>query len=175
VDSSQESPVTTHLVQGNLDTVDQTRPPFRPRTFLSSTWSTRSSQIPPYHDRVDYTIVIQRPRPLNLASSIMKSISTLTLAAATALLGAYSVSAQIYYGCFSSTDSLTYSQNFTFNSRGKCGTACSGLQMAVTAMTNEYDCYCGPTLPPSTDQVSNSSCNTACPGYPYETCMYLSN
>jgi len=101
---------------------------------------------------------------------MMKSVSAFTLAAATALLGAYTVSAQTYYGCFSSTDSLTFNQNFTFNSRGKCGGICSGLQMAVTAMTGEFECYCGPTLPPSTDQVSNSSCNTACPGYPSDTC-----
>lgn len=101
----------------------------------------------------------------------MKSIYAVTVAAATALLRASSVSAdETFFGCFSSTDSLTYNSNFTFNSRGICGGACLALQMPVIAMSDQFECYCGSTFPPSTDKVSNSSCTTPCPGYPYETC-----
>lgn len=96
---------------------------------------------------------------------------TITLAAATVLLGASNVAAfgATIEGCYSSTTGLTLNSTDTFNSAGYCSTQCLALEMPVMA-TKDSTCYCGPTLPPASTSTDNSSCTTQCPGYPSDKC-----
>lgn len=73
------------------------------------------------------------------------------------------------YGCFkASLVSLTYQDNYQFQSSGHCQLACAGK--GVVGLMGGNKCYCGDTVPNSSDQVDSSNCNTECQGWPYEFC-----
>ncbi|CUM62631.1 uncharacterized protein PRCAT00000185001 [Priceomyces carsonii] len=74
-------------------------------------------------------------------------------------------------GCFkkSSVQSLlTFNDNDTYQSSGYCQEQCS--DDAVFGLIDGKSCYCGNTIPDSSDEVDDSNCNTVCQGYGYEKC-----
>lgn len=74
-------------------------------------------------------------------------------------------------GCFSSSSiqsSLSYKNSYTYQSSGYCETQCLGHK--IVALTKGNQCYCGDTVPSSSDQVDESKCATPCQGYPLENC-----
>lgn len=78
-----------------------------------------------------------------------------------------------YIGCFKSAGGLTaVSGKETWQSSGLCQGKCSGLGKRYSGLTKKFYCYCGNTLPPESDQVSNDVCNLNCAGYPQDPCMY---
>lgn len=111
----------------------------------------------------------------------MKSISTLTIIAATALFSnAVAVPAPepstiayktlTYKGCFSSGDGLTKNSTYTYNSKGYCQTQCVPIDYAVQATYNSDECWCGNDLPPAADLVDDSKCDSPCAGIDTEMC-----
>lgn len=66
-----------------------------------------------------------------------------------------------------STRSVTdmYKAYDTYQSDGNCSDDCGGYAFAIT---QGNDCWCSDYAPGST--VDLSSCNSPCPGYPYEDC-----
>ncbi|KAB8293473.1 hypothetical protein EYC80_007783 [Monilinia laxa] len=111
----------------------------------------------------------------------MKSISTLTIIAATALFGnaiaapapepsTVAYKALTYKGCFSSGDGLTKNSTYTYNSKGYCQTQCVPIDYAVQATYNSDECWCGDDLPPADDLVDDSKCDSPCAGINTEMC-----
>lgn len=79
------------------------------------------------------------------------------------------------YGCMSSKGELTKVEleiekdNNTFNSKGKCNTACRALSKNVAATQADL-CFCGDKYPPESSMVEDKKCNEPCPGYGDEAC-----
>jgi len=73
-----------------------------------------------------------------------------------------------YIGCFSSSTGLSDAGTFQYQSSGHCQQTCVDGQnnQAVFGMTGSNDCWCGPVMPPSSAQVSDSKCNLNCAGWP---------
>lgn len=83
----------------------------------------------------------------------------------------FALNALTYVGCFSSSNGLTESSTFQYQSSGHCQETCVGAgNQAVLGLTNGNDCYCGSQTPPSSAKVSDSNCNTPCTGYGQDTC-----
>ncbi|CAN6624715.1 protein Slg1p [Trichomonascus vanleenenianus] len=72
-------------------------------------------------------------------------------------------------GCYGSVGSLQSAGANTWNTGSKCYSICSAKGMKVFA-TQGQDCYCGDSLPSSSDKASSGSCSQTCPGYPQEMC-----
>ena len=105
----------------------------------------------------------------------MKSISSLALVAAVLFVAGSNASDdnQPSQGCFSSTLGLkVVNTTDIYTSKGSCSVQCAGSD--VFALTNSTWCYCGSQLPPADTKVDDSSCNTPCPGFPANTCMFVS-
>jgi hypothetical protein len=64
------------------------------------------------------------------------------------------------------TGSQSYNGSNLYNSNGACSTACRAS--FAYAVVQGPDCWCSNFAPGS--QLSVSSCNQKCPGYPYEYC-----
>ncbi|MCJ1375833.1 hypothetical protein MMC20_007070 [Loxospora ochrophaea] len=77
---------------------------------------------------------------------------------------------QTYQGCFSSASSLKDQGSATFQTSGYCGTLCGPQSQAVMATTKGSDCWCGSEIPPESDKVPDSECNTPCDGFPQKNC-----
>ncbi|GKZ29776.1 hypothetical protein AbraIFM66950_006406 [Aspergillus brasiliensis] len=75
-----------------------------------------------------------------------------------------------FVGCYSSSGSLVNKGSSQFQSAGLCESVCGRNGASYAAMTNGNYCYCGSSLPPSANLVSNSECNLDCPGYPSDQC-----
>ncbi|KAJ5082829.1 hypothetical protein N7532_011872 [Penicillium argentinense] len=75
-----------------------------------------------------------------------------------------------FEGCYSSAGSLSDSKEYTYQSTGYCSTRCSGMNASVLATTDSKYCLCGDSLPPSSDKVDKSKCDSTCQGYPEEMC-----
>ncbi|AOA61044.1 Stress-activated PKC1-MPK1 signaling pathway sensor-transducer [Komagataella phaffii CBS 7435] len=75
-----------------------------------------------------------------------------------------------YYGCFasSSVNSLTSRGTYQFQSTSYCREECGDTDVA--AMSGGNACFCGSSVPSSSDKVSESFCNEPCDGYPLEIC-----
>jgi cell wall integrity and stress response component len=79
-----------------------------------------------------------------------------------------------YVGCYSSAGKLTKGDTFTYQSYGHCQETCipkSGENpQAVMGLNKGSDCWCGSALPPESDKVSDTECNTACTGFGQDDC-----
>ncbi|KAJ5706948.1 hypothetical protein N7488_006749 [Penicillium malachiteum] len=73
-------------------------------------------------------------------------------------------------GCYSSSEGLTNETSYEFQSSGWCQDRCVGYNAAVFALTGGSDCLCGEELPPTSDKVASSKCNTECDGWPSDMC-----
>ncbi|EME41934.1 WSC domain-containing protein [Dothistroma septosporum NZE10] len=75
-------------------------------------------------------------------------------------------------GCYSSavTPSFESVGEYIYQSPGYCSNECSKQSAPVIALTHGNECWCGRMLPAAADKTDNSSCNTACVGYPLQTC-----
>lgn len=117
----------------------------------------------------------------------MRSISTLAIIAATALVSnAFAAPAPevpealellrrqyktlTYEGCFSSGDGLSKNSTYTYNSKGYCQTQCVPIDAAVQATYNGNECWCGNELPPADTLVDDSKCDSPCSGIDTEMC-----
>ncbi|KAJ8061519.1 hypothetical protein OCU04_009333 [Sclerotinia nivalis] len=111
----------------------------------------------------------------------MKSISTLAIMAATALVSnaiaapspelyTRQYKTLTYKGCFSSGDGLIKNSTYVYNSKGYCQTQCVPADYAVQATYNSDECWCGDDLPPAADYVDDSYCNSPCAGIDTEMC-----
>lgn len=114
----------------------------------------------------------------------MKSSTSIILAAATVAFLSTTVNAadlappdytvslkDTYIGCFSSSGGLkAATEKEVWQSSGLCRGKCQGLGAKYSGLTKKFLCYCGNTLPPESDQVSNDVCNLNCAGYPQDPC-----
>ncbi|PWY84447.1 WSC-domain-containing protein [Aspergillus eucalypticola CBS 122712] len=75
-----------------------------------------------------------------------------------------------FVGCYSSSGSLVNKGSSQFQSTGLCTSTCGRNGARYAATTNSVDCYCGSSLPPSANLVSQSECNVNCPGFPEDHC-----
>lgn len=78
------------------------------------------------------------------------------------------------HGCMSSKGDLVQVEleienGGTFNSKGKCNTACTKVQKYVAA-TSADQCFCGNEYPPQSAMVADNKCNEPCPGFGDEAC-----
>lgn len=99
---------------------------------------------------------------------------------ASATLLASSVWADVQYntttfvGCYSSAGDMSKSDSFTYQSFGHCQEQCipkSGENpQAVMGLTKGSDCWCGSALPPESNKIDNSQCNTGCTGFGTDKC-----
>lgn len=108
------------------------------------------------------------------AATILISVtSTLAepIARAAASVAPVATSSPVSMGCFSSSDSLTYQDTYGFQTSGYCQNLCVPLNKPVIAI-NGTDCWCGETMPPASDMVSDSLCDTPCPGFGQATCKW---
>jgi cell wall integrity and stress response component len=82
--------------------------------------------------------------------------------------------ATTYVGCFSSAGELTKGDSFTYQSSGHCQEICipqSGKNpQAVMGLNRGSDCWCASTLPPESDKVSDTECNSPCTGFGQDSC-----
>jgi len=103
----------------------------------------------------------------------MKSISSLALVAVTLFIAVSNATDDNLpsQGCFSSTFGLTLAGSTDiYTSKGSCSGLCIANGSTVFGLTNSTWCYCGTTIPPVDTKVTNSSCNTGCPGFPADKC-----
>ena len=85
--------------------------------------------------------------------------------------GSFALNALTYVGCFSSSNGLSESSTFQYQSSGHCQETCVGANnQAVLGLTNGDDCWCGSQTPPTSAKVSDSQCNTPCTGYGQDNC-----
>ena len=100
-------------------------------------------------------------------------MKTLILAAAILPL-LTSVTAQSspgYVGCYKSSGSLAQKAIEASNSPSACRDSCGDAgNFTVEAMTKINECYCGTSLPPTSDKVEDSKCDASCPGAASDTC-----
>ena len=73
-------------------------------------------------------------------------------------------------GCYSSAGDMTDLGSYTYQSPGYCQQQCVNQNKPVMGTTQGSNCYCGDLLPNSSDQVSNSQCNSPCNGYDQDMC-----
>ncbi|KAJ6017573.1 hypothetical protein N7451_000952 [Penicillium sp. IBT 35674x] len=73
-------------------------------------------------------------------------------------------------GCYSSSLGMTNKTSAEFQSSGWCLDRCMGYGAAAFALTGGSYCLCGDELPPSSDKVDSSNCDTPCPGWPKDDC-----
>ncbi|KAJ5631224.1 uncharacterized protein N7484_011324 [Penicillium longicatenatum] len=73
-------------------------------------------------------------------------------------------------GCYSSSLGMSNKTSNEFQSSGWCQDRCMGDGAAAFALTGGSYCLCGNELPPSSDKVDSSNCNTPCPGWPKDKC-----
>lgn len=79
-----------------------------------------------------------------------------------------------YIGCYSSAGALTKTNTHMYQSFGYCQEQCipkSGENpTAVMGLNQGSDCWCGMALPPDSDKVDDSECNTGCTGFGTDMC-----
>lgn len=79
-----------------------------------------------------------------------------------------------YVGCYSSAEDMSKSDTFTYQSYGHCQEQCipkSGEDPhPVMGLNRGSDCWCGFALPPKTDKVDDSQCDTPCTGFGEDNC-----
>ncbi|GKZ25167.1 hypothetical protein AbraIFM66951_001138 [Aspergillus brasiliensis] len=92
------------------------------------------------------------------------------LSAILALCVSVQASSGDFVGCYSSSGSFVNKGSSQFQSAGLCESVCGRNGASYAAMTNGNYCYCGSSLPPNANLVSNSECNLDCPGYPSDQC-----
>lgn len=73
-----------------------------------------------------------------------------------------------FVGCYSSSDGLGSATSYEFQSSGWCTNKCS--DSAAFGLTGGSDCLCGNLIPPSSDKVDTSKCDTNCDGWPEDKC-----
>ncbi|KAJ5564762.1 hypothetical protein N7513_001004 [Penicillium frequentans] len=73
-------------------------------------------------------------------------------------------------GCYSSSLGMTNKTSAEFQSSGWCLDRCMNYGAATFALTGGSYCLCGDELPPSSDKVDSSNCDTPCPGWPQDDC-----
>lgn len=83
------------------------------------------------------------------------------------------LSAMTYQGCFSSSDGLTDQGSYTYQTSGYCQPICVDKSQAVLATSGGSDCWCGDVIPPASDKVDDSNCDSPCNGYDKENCAFL--
>lgn len=70
--------------------------------------------------------------------------------------------------CYSEVPSFESKGDYTFQTSGWCQVQCAGY--SVMAITAGSTCLCGKALPPTSDKVSASNCDTPCQGYNSQLC-----
>jgi len=83
------------------------------------------------------------------------------------------LSAMTYEGCFSSSSGLTDQGSYEYQTSGYCQGVCVNATQAVLGLSAGSNCWCGDVLPPASDKVSDSNCNTPCNGYGNDNCTCI--
>ncbi|KAJ5935497.1 hypothetical protein N7466_005044 [Penicillium verhagenii] len=78
--------------------------------------------------------------------------------------------AETLVGCYSSSDGLSNKTYYEYQSSGWCLNNCEETNAAAFALTAGAYCLCGNELPPTSDKVASSNCNTVCNGWPEDKC-----
>lgn len=77
-----------------------------------------------------------------------------------------------YLGCFETPTDLDHDGRSTFQSVGLCARHCRSVP--VYGLSNGTECFCGSVAPPWEQLVGEELCNRPCPGYPRDTCKFIS-
>ncbi|PYH94090.1 hypothetical protein BO71DRAFT_240122 [Aspergillus ellipticus CBS 707.79] len=99
-----------------------------------------------------------------------KSNTILNLAILSLISFSPAASASISTGCYTTPGQLVSQGAYQFQSNGYCQQICSKQNHTVYALHNGNECACGSQLPPSSDKVETTQCQTPCSGFPSETC-----
>ena len=114
------------------------------------------------------TMPSTRSGPVSRAASALLLLSA-AFFASTSAQGLKTMKEQ---GCYSRSATLKDQGENIYQSSGKCQEICvADNQSPVMAMTEGSNCWCGDMLPPDSDKVDSSNCDTPCDGYDKETCM----
>ncbi|PWY92876.1 hypothetical protein BO70DRAFT_349169 [Aspergillus heteromorphus CBS 117.55] len=73
-------------------------------------------------------------------------------------------------GCYTTPGELVAQGTYQFQSNGYCQQICTRQNHTVYALHNGNECSCGDQLPPSSDKVADTECDSPCSGFPSETC-----
>lgn len=102
-----------------------------------------------------------QPRSYRTLLAVLASIVTMSHGASAAATSE---------GCYVA-DTLTSLGTYQYQSEGYCAGQCTDQGYAVFGMSDGNVCACGNSLP--TTKASSSMCDTACVGYPSDTCTRL--
>lgn len=97
--------------------------------------------------------------------SLSSLISTVTAQSSTQAAAAIQT-----LDCYNNKGTLQDQGPNTYQSSGYCQGVCAGKGMPVMATTGGSNCLCGEDLPPASDKVSGSNCDTPCQGYDQQNC-----
>ncbi|MCJ1293796.1 hypothetical protein MMC34_005352 [Xylographa carneopallida] len=75
-----------------------------------------------------------------------------------------------YEGCFTISNALADQGLYTYQAMGWCQPWCVRQNKPILGFSNGTNCWCGDTVPPASQKVADSNCNTSCSGYPQDTC-----
>ncbi|MCJ1437172.1 hypothetical protein MMC27_006557 [Xylographa pallens] len=75
-----------------------------------------------------------------------------------------------YEGCFTISGALADQGSYTYQAMGWCQPWCVRQNKPILGFSNGTNCWCGDAVPPSSQKVADSNCNTNCSGYPLDTC-----
>ena len=78
----------------------------------------------------------------------------------------------VYQGCYKSGEPLEDQGSYTYQSAGWCQNVCAAINKPVMATTKGSNCWCGDEIPPASNKVSDSECNTPCQGFGQAMCMF---
>ena len=79
-----------------------------------------------------------------------------------------------YEGCFTISAALVDQGSYTYQAMGWCQPWCVRQNKPILGFSNGTNCWCGDAVPPSSQKVADSNCNTNCSGYPLDTCKSFS-
>ncbi|KAI9850753.1 MAG: hypothetical protein M1838_005164 [Thelocarpon superellum] len=103
------------------------------------------------------------------SSQVLLTISSL-LCTATVVLG-QGLKQPLYQGCYSAGGTLQDQGSYTFQTSGWCqNLTVVVFNKPVMALTAGSHCWIGDELPPPSDKVDDSKCNTPCNGFPSQKC-----
>jgi len=78
--------------------------------------------------------------------------------------------AMLSEGCFASSGTLVNQGSQQYQTSLTCQPICVGMGMAVMALQNGSNCWCGNLLPAASSKVDAAQCNMGCYGFGTEQC-----
>lgn len=126
-----------------------------------------------HHHRAELLASASHP-PIHTMPSTFRhntaSTALILLGLALSARGVEALSAITPEGCYSASAPLQNQGSYLYQTTGYCQPLCVNQSLPVMALTGGDTCYCGSELPTATAKVDSSNCNSACVGYPSDTC-----